>query len=92
MHQANDLFIGDSRFDKMNYQICDFTDVSSIDFNIKEVEIISVLDKSATHWNKTVKVAFITNDDYMKKIIQAYTKGMQETNWSFKIFDNIKDA
>ncbi len=86
------MIYGDSRFDKMKYQICDFTDVLTFNLTIAEVEVISALDKRATNWNKSVKVACIATDDYMKKLILAYTKGMQESNWSCMIFDNINDA
>lgn len=80
--QVNDLFYGDPRFDDMRYPIADLTDVMSINLTEHEVKIISTLEKSATHWNNSVKVAHVTTDNYMQKLVHAYEAEMQGSNWS----------
>ena len=90
--QVSNIIYGDSRLDEMKYQIFDFTKVSNVNLTSKEVAIISALDTGATNWNKSVKVASIATDSYMKQMINEYTKGMQDTKWESMTFENIIEA
>lgn len=92
LHEADNAIYGDARFDNMKYQIFDFTHVTKINLSHAEVEIISVLDKNATRWNNSVKVASVTSNNYMREMVDIYTKGMRETNWISKTFDTIEQA
>jgi len=90
--QVNDLIYGDPRFDNMEYQIADFTDVSSIQLTNNQVKVLSTLEKGASRWNESVKVAHVTRDTYLQNLVHAYERDMQQTNWSCKLFDNLTDA
>jgi len=92
LNQVNNKLYGDSRFDNMTFQIVDFTKVNTFNLTSNEVKIVSTLDRSASRWNKSIKVACITTNDYIKKMFLEYNKGMQDSNWLFMIFENIKDA
>lgn len=91
-HQANGLIYGDDRFDNMIYQIADFTDALSINLTLDKVKVISVLEKSATRWNESVKVAHVTTDTELKNRVHSYEKEMQKTNWSCRLFENLDNA
>jgi len=91
-HQANGLIYGDARFDNMIYQIADFTNVLSINLTLDKVKVISALEKSATRWNKSVKVAHVTTDPEIKNMVHAYEKEIQKTNWLCRLFENLDDA
>jgi len=90
--QVNGLIYGDMRFDDMIYQIADFIDVLSISLTVDEVKVVSTLEVSATRWNESVKVAHVSTNILLQNLIKAYEKGMQGTNWSCRLFENLDDA
>jgi len=90
--EANGLIYGNHRFDNMEYQIADFTDVQKIELSDEDVIIISTLELSAVQWNRHVKVAHVTKNQILKDLVHVYETKMKETNWSCKLFENLTDA
>ncbi len=90
--QANNVMLGDVRFDTMTFQIFDYSKITSIDLKDNISEIIAKLDISANVWNKNMKVATVTPDMKLKKNLEEYNEEINTSSWIAKTFDNITDA
>ena len=90
--EANDHIIGDERFDTMEYQIADFTEVTNVSMQEDDVKLMSVFDRSATYWNKRIRVAFIGKEDYLINLFMVYIQMMRNTEWECNVFENFGDA
>lgn len=90
--EANDVIIGDLRFDRMEYQIFDYSKIESIDLEDNVPEIISRLDLAANIWNSKIKVATITQDAHLKYLISIYNETMKASKWQAKTFETIEEA
>lgn len=90
--QANGLIYGNIKFDRMKFQIFDYSQIKSIDLTYDIAEIIAKLDIAATVWNKKVKVATVTSDKNIRKLIESYNKKMESSFWAAKTFNKIDDA
>lgn len=84
--------VADPRFDTSKYQIGDFLNVKGIDFGIKEIQIISAMEKAAGHWNKKLKVASIATDPLLIELIVEYNRHMLFSNWQTQLFNNMEEA
>lgn len=90
--EVNGLIYGDSRFDSMQFQIADFTNVNTINVTSEEIRIISTLELKASVWNKFVKVAHVTSVDQLKELVHVYEDKMKDSNWEFGLFDTFEEA
>jgi hypothetical protein len=88
----DNLIYGDPRFDSMNYQIFDYSRVEKMALSEADTEIIGTLDKTASVWNRHVKIAIISGSDFVGKLTQTYKKALSNTSWEVRIFTNINDA
>jgi len=50
------------------------------------------MDKSQTNFNKQMKVAVVTNDDYIKEITSEYDQVMIGSKWVTRIFPSYELA
>jgi hypothetical protein len=89
---ANNKLCGDSKFDELDYQICDFSDIKSIAVFDKHAEIIASMDDNSTVWNTKMKVAIVETIKEHKEEIYKYIELMKDTPWQIKHFENMKDA
>jgi hypothetical protein len=92
LREANGAIYADKRFDKMRYQIADFTEANTIRMRQNEVILLSHLDKMATAWNPTIKVACISLDNKTDRLINEYISIMGPTSWECKLFHDIQEA
>ncbi len=90
--KANDLILKDVRFDQMEYQIFDYSKVLENILEDNVVEVISRLDIAATVWNQGVKVATVSANPQMRKMLELYNEKMKKTSWLTKSFDCKEDA
>jgi len=90
--EANNVIVGDIRFNNMKYQIFDYSHIKSIDLEKDVAKIISSLDLAANVWNNKVKVATVTSDTHLKEMILMYNRNMEKSSWVTETFDNIEDA
>lgn len=90
--EANNVMFRDIRFDTMQFQIFDYSKITSIDLTDNVSDIIANLDAVANVWNKNMKVATVTSDLTLKKCIEEYNEKINTTSWIAKTFDNITDA
>ncbi len=80
------------KFEKMKYQLWDFSNSSEITFTDEEMEIIGVLDKSASIWNKSMLVAIISTDNNFIKSLDVYKKEIADIGWFCEVFQDIANA
>lgn len=83
---------GNSKFDKMKYQIFDYSRVTEVALSEADVKIISILDKSSTMWNNHVRVAIITDDVKIFGLAEIYRAILIDTKWLVEIFTNFDEA
>lgn len=91
-HMANGKIYGSNKFDNMNFQIADFSDVEEIKLTAEEIVTISTLELSATRWNRCVKVAHVSKNKELRGLVRVYENQMSNTNWMCKLFVNLKEA
>lgn len=89
---ANNLLIGDIRFDKMKYQIWDFRKVNEVLMDEGTLEVVKALDKSSMVWNSNLKVALVAEEDYHKEILETFISMLDSLSWPTKLFDNMDNA
>ncbi|MCG6187860.1 hypothetical protein [Maribellus maritimus] len=89
---VNDLIYGDSRFDSMDYQIFDYSKVEKMAMNEIDTEVIGTLDKTASMWNRKLKVAVVSTNGFIDNLTQTYKKTISDTAWEVRSFSSIKDA
>lgn len=90
--KSNGEMYGKSIFDNIDYQIADFLDADFSYFNEKEASVIGKLELKASTWNKNIKVAHITKNTDVIKLIKNYESQMEDSGWEFMIFDTIEKA
>ncbi len=89
---ADGLLYGDARFEKMDFQIFDSTDVEEFDLSAIDLQMIGALDKSSSVWNKKMKVALVAKDPEFIQLIEEYKKVMEDTGWKIIVFDTLDEA
>ena len=85
---ANNYVISNGSFEKIVYQIFDFLHIDDFKITSYDIDIIATMDKGQTNFKEKMKVAIITQDDYVKEISTEYEKSMENSGWKTKIFDN----
>ena len=85
---ANNYVISNANFESINYQIFDFSDIEDFKITSYDINIIGVMDKSQTDVKNEMKVAIVTEDDYVKEITKEYDQIMSGSNWVTQIFPN----
>jgi len=86
------LLYGDPRYEKMTFQIFDLTSVDVFNVTEQEMQVIGVLDKNSSLWNKKMKVALVSKNESIIKLIGTYIEVMQSTEWKVQIFPNLDEA
>ncbi len=89
---ANNYLISNANFETIHYQIFDFSTIEDFKITSYDISIIGVMDKSQTGFKKEMKVAIVTEDDYVREITTEYDHIMSESNWQTKIFANYESA
>jgi len=92
IQEANSLLFGDSRFDIANFQLWDFTDITSFDLQGKPPLILSTLDKQAMQWNPKMKIAVISNNHSLSRFADQYGEQIESTAWKYRHFNSLNDA
>ncbi|MDK2977315.1 MAG: hypothetical protein PWP52_10 [Bacteroidales bacterium] len=89
---ANNYLLSNADFDSLDYQVIDFSDVEDFKATSYDMGILGSMNSSQSLFNKKIKVAFITSDDYIKEQIKEYNKYMINTDWEIHTFNNLKEA
>ena len=89
---ANNYLLSNADFDSLDYQVIDFSDVEDFKATSYDMGIIGSMNNSQTLFNKKIKVAFITSDNYIKEQIKEYNKYMIKTEWEIQFFNKLQEA
>lgn len=89
---ANNYIISNANFESINYQIFDFLDIEESKITSYDISIIGVMDKSQTDVKKEMKVAIVTQSDYIREITTEYDQIMSGSNWETRIFPSNEAA
>ncbi len=90
--KIDDILYSHDNFEKMRYQLWNFTKSEEIIFSDEEMEIIGVLDKSASVWNKSMLVAIVTTDNNFRESIEIYKKEIAGIGWACELFNDLTSA
>lgn len=90
--KVDDILYSHDNFEKMNYQLWDFTKSKEFIFSDEEMEIIGALDKAASVWNKRMLVTIVAIDNDFRESIEIYKKQIAGIGWACELFDNIDSA
>lgn len=90
--EVDNIMYGDKRFDKMKFQLLDFSNIDSVEITRAQIKIISSLDRSSSIWNNNMKVAIVTNNENLLEITEFYRKSLKDIDWLVETFSNIEDA
>jgi hypothetical protein len=89
---ANNYVISNANFETIEYQIFDFLHIDEFTITSYDMSIIGVMDRAQTDFKKEMKVAILTQDDYVIEITSEYEQLMTGTDWGTKILPSIEEA
>lgn len=90
--RTNMEIYGDGRFDDLDYQIVDFSNIDEIQITEDDVKKIAYFDMAASKSNPDLKVAIISQEEKLLSYIGLYAAYMQGIEWDIHIFQNRKMA
>ncbi|MEI6883461.1 MAG: hypothetical protein WCO02_03175 [Bacteroidota bacterium] len=89
----NNIMYSDARFDRLTYQIADYTDVTNIHITQQDAKVIGTLDRTSSHWNSNrMRNVVVTKDEKFKPIVETYFKEFKGTLWECRIFETLEMA
>lgn len=88
----NGEIYGDARFESLRYEIGDYREVTKFHVSEKETTVIANLERQSARWNSHVKMAHITRDPDIIKLIRQYEEAMANTQWDFGLFETMEEA
>ncbi|PLX15825.1 MAG: hypothetical protein C0597_08400 [Marinilabiliales bacterium] len=89
---ANNYVISNANFESIHFQIFDFLDIDDFKITSYDISIIGVMDKSQSDFNKNMKIAIVTQSDYVKEITTEYDEIMAKSNWVTNVFPDYESA
>ena len=88
-----DEMYADSRFDRLKYQISDFTTVTNFQLTDAEAKIFGILDRTSSRWNTNrMFIAFVTQDEKFIPLVNTYFEQFKGTDWQCRIFETLDKA
>ncbi len=89
---ANNYLLSNANFEQIDYQVFDFSETEDFQVTTYDMSILGSMDNSQAAFNKKMKVAFVTKDNYMKELIAEYKRFLAKTDWESEIFDDQETA
>jgi hypothetical protein len=90
--RANQEIHRDPRFERLTYQIVDFTAVDRFDVTEDDMATIAALDRAAARDRPSVRVAVAAADEVIKDLSAFYDAVMVGSPWHQRIFDSMTEA
>ena len=89
----NNIMYGDVRFEKISYQISDYSGVTNNRITSSDAKVIGTLDRTSSHWNsKKMRVAVVTHDEKFVPVVKSYFREFAGTRWEGRIFETLEKA
>lgn len=94
IREADDMHYGDARFDKIKYQLYDFSRADLSQISINHTKQAAAHDVASISYKPNFKVALVTLDSYTRTLCEKYIDDSIKlrSSWSFAIFDNYAEA
>ena len=94
IRDADDMHYGDERFDKIKYQLYDFSRADLSQISINHAVEAAAHDAASVIYKPSLKVALVAIDSYTTTLCEKYIHDSMEfrSTWSFAIFDNYVEA
>ena len=90
--QSNIEIYGDERFDDLDYQIADFTQVTENQISEIHTKKIAYLDQAAAETNSRIKVAIVIEDSSFLNTADIYSELSQNSPWQLKVCHSLEEA
>ncbi len=92
--ESNSEFFHDMRSKNARYQIVDTSETEILEWPEMDIVETSANDVGASRVVEKIKLAFVIRKEEIYRKIQKYIEISRklDTNWEFRIFDNIEDA
>ena len=90
--RIDDILYSHDNFEKIIYQLWDFTNSTEIYFSEEEMEIIGALDKAASIWNKKMLVPIVTTNKEFRESVEIYKKEIANIGWTCELFSDLESA
>ncbi len=90
--QSNMNIYGDSRFDKLRYQLIDMLDVESFDVDPAAMEEVTAMDEAASQTNPSLVVAVVSTHIQAKRLVELYETTTGGAPWETDIFESVEAA
>jgi hypothetical protein len=90
--QSNISIYGDSRFDKLRYQLLDMLDVESFDVDTEAMEEVTVMDVGASQTNPRLIVAVVATHVQAKRLVELYENTTGSAPWETDLFESVEEA
>ncbi len=84
--------IGDSRYDSIQYEIEDFTDVQAHELSEQEVRLISGMDRAASCYHREKQHILVSDKKEFIPLIELYLKALEGTSWDTHLFTTLDEA
>jgi len=89
---ANYGIYGKIEFEEARFQLLDFLDITDFVAKPDQAKIIGAMDKSASKWNSSMKVAVVTTNSAVIEFTNHYIESLKNTDWTCEVFDSIESA
>lgn len=89
----NELY-GHERFDETRVQIRNYSDITSYDITVADVQKIAAFDRAAAMSNPNMKIALVVTmeNENHEALAYLYDAELYDTPWKVAIFSCIEDA
>ncbi len=93
VHKIKDTIYRNGKYDTIKYQISDYSNVAEIILTTFDANILGILGRQSTRWNRwRVRNAIVTRDAQFIPIVNSYLKEMESTDWENRIFETLEKA
>ena len=91
---SNSKMVGEADFEKINFLIVDFLDVTDLEVNNDDVNVSVKFAVDTDHYNRDLKVALIANNNDIELLIEKFMEYslFEVPHAQHKLFNNIPEA
>lgn len=90
--EFNFQIVGNQKFDRLKYQICDFTNVNDINGEIDDTKFVAAINTQSATWNNKLDIVCVTTNDTIIGFIEMYKTLIKDTKWKIQITDTLDSA
>ncbi|SDC65810.1 hypothetical protein [Williamwhitmania taraxaci] len=88
----NGKIIGSPHFERIRYQLWDFSDVKVFENTPEDAVEVASLDRMASRWNPKCQIVLINTNIEFANYLDAYTKEISDIGWECSIFKTVEEG